>query len=49
MLSMAKAAEGPYQKYVQIMKSYEKGELLGHEARSSDALGGLKAMKLFYF
>ena len=49
MLSMAKSEEELYQKYLKIMDAYEKGELLGQEAHTTDTNGGLKAMKVYYF
>ena len=46
---MASAQEAIYAKFIKIMDKHEKGELAGQGSKATDAKGGLKDMKAYYF
>ncbi len=46
---MAKAEETVYNKYINVMKKHEQGELVGQKAKKSDTNGALKNLKLYHF
>lgn len=46
---MAKAPEAIYSKFIEIIDKYEKGDLKGQKTQTTDAQGGLKEAKVYYF